>query len=247
MALRLRNAAWLVASSVHWSEKLLTQVFKSAPDIPETEVKETTRRDPETHLQVAQTGMQHNSKERTRWLTLKQGAAKIMVDYAYSLLNQRGKKSTKENFESMRQAFLRARSALVDTPDSSLLQNTSWGLMLVEIDLSCCTSFEISEKEQHLGKAERWNNELVRSQQQSSSATIKAQIMIGQHMIKGIKATLQSKRPEGDKDKAKKSLSDAFDGLERELKELQRVDIVSYDEFGKIVSTWRKILLDDIC
>ena len=170
-----------------------------------------------------------------------------MVVYAYSLLDQRSQKSTKEDFESMRQAFLRARSALLTTPDSSLLrQDTFWGLMLVEMDLSRCTSFEILQKEQHLREAEKYNDELVKCQHKSPNATIKAQIMIGQHLIKAIKAILQSKRQEGDKDKAKESLSDADDGMERELKELQRVDSVSYNEFWKVVSAWRKLLWDDV-
>ena len=222
-----------MAASAHWSETLLIQLIKCAADIQESEVMETTRRDPET---------------QSHWLALKQGAAKEMVVYAYSLLDQRDQTSTKEDFESMRQAFLRARSALLTTPDpSSLLQDTFWGLMLVEMDLSCCTSVEISQKEQHLREAEKYNAELVKSGQHSPNITIKAQIMIGQHLIHAIKASLHSKSQEGVKDKAKKSLTDADNGMERELKELQKVDPASYNEFWKVVSAWRKLLWDDIC
>ena len=170
-----------------------------------------------------------------------------MVDYAYSLLNERGENSTEEDFESMRQAFLRARSALLNTPESSLRQDTFWGLMLVEMDLSRCTSFNISQKEQHLREAEKYNDELFKCQHESPNATINAQTMIGQHLLKAIKAILQSKRQEGDKDKAKESLLDADNGMERELRELQRVDLVSYNEYWKIVSAWHKLLWDDVC
>ena len=38
---------------------MLIQLLKGAPDIPGNELKETTRRNPETRLQAATTGMQH--------------------------------------------------------------------------------------------------------------------------------------------------------------------------------------------
>lgn len=160
-----------------------------------------------------------------------------IVDDAYFHLNRRNKDSMKEDFEAALQLFLQAEVGSTDL-GSSLRLRIHWGLMAVEKELSCCRSFDKAKKIEHIKEAYRYSKEAEKMVSRSD-ASLRAQVLLEQHIIEGLKALLYAEIGT-DLDTLKKSKMNAMKGIDASLKELREVDMESYKEVSELAMEQRK-------
>lgn len=120
-------------------------------------------------------------------------------------------------------------------PDSHFLHRVYWGLMTVEKELSCYTSFDVEVKISYINEAERWRLKLA-SQPLDTGPRIHMELE--RYIIQGRKASLELRR-EPSSVEASRSKSDAIEGIDRTLEELKEKDPTRYDKNEKLARKWQ--------
>lgn len=122
--------------------------------------------------------------------------------------------------------------------DSSLRRRMYWGLMTVEKELSCYEGFQRAEKTEHINQAQKYGVEVEKTVK-SSDASLRAQVSLELHIIKGRKASLDFEVNK-DVNELQRLKSEAKDGIEVSLGKLQEVDPKSYGKVCKAAMKWHE-------
>ena len=157
------------------------------------------------------------------------------LDKAYTLFQRPRKR--RANLEAAQRILLKAELELINL-DSSLRRRMYWGLMTVEKELSRYGGFETAEKTEHINQAQKYIVEVEKTVP-SSDASLRAQVSLELHIIKGIKAILDFEVNQ-DVNELKRLKAEAKRGIEASLGKLQEVDPKSYGKVCKAAMEWQE-------
>lgn len=166
---------------------MLTVVNEGAYSLAERQTGESSRltrekseTDPDQQTSVRSEKSDENIHAR---LTLRSGEhVKDDLDKAYTLFQRPRKR--RANLETAQRILLKAELELIHL-DSSLRRRMYWGLMTVEKELSRYSGFETAEKTEHINQAQKYIVEVEKTVP-SSDASLRAQVSLELHIIKGI-------------------------------------------------------------
>ena len=158
------------------------------------------------------------------------------IDKAYELFQHSSK--SQASLEVALQILLKTEAELIYL-DTSLHRRMYWGLMAVEMELSCHPRLSTDVKIAHINKAQQYVIALEKIVIQSSSdASIIAQVSLQQHIIGGRKAVLDFE-VQKDVDQLTRLKSEAMCGIDVSLATLREVDLKIYGKVFKDTMEWR--------
>ena len=119
--------------------------------------------------------------------------------------------------------------------DPRLVHRVYFGLMIVEKEISCRTSFGVEEKISHIKKAKDWGSKLLVEDLETGR---RIHVKLELYIIQGRQAVLEL-RQEPESEAAHRSKKDAIEGIDRMLDELKQKDRTRYEENEKLARKWR--------
>lgn len=124
-------------------------------------------------------------------------------------------------------------------PDASLDIKILYGLTRTENTLGGWRSLGVAERLEHVKEAETYSITLAEVASRSQKIGDPIQVRLEQNIIRGNRALLES-RSGADREDTRRSASEAVEGIDTALWELNRIDPTRHEKILDYASKWRK-------